>query len=217
MKYALNREDSLVLATPGAEARCPVCRERVHSKCGELLTWHWSHEATLDCDPWFEPETVWHRNWKSYADPERVEVPMQQHRADIVSRDQTVVELQHSPIGPEEVRERENFYGRMVWLIDGSPFEGNFRVTLEGSACRFVWVHARPSWLASISPKFIHGFALGRYVRQVVPPIKRPQWVWTESGRSESIFQIRSMQSDRFVHGTGRIIETDRFIKQLIA
>jgi hypothetical protein len=181
------------------------------------VTWHWAHQAALDCDPWFEPETEWHRSWKALASDERVEVVMGDHRADIVSREGTVVELQHSSISVEDIRARESYYRRMVWLIDGSAFAENFRVTLDGDSARFVWAHSRPAWLAARCPKFIHGFSIGRYVRQVIPPVKRPRWVWSETGRSESLFQIRTLTVGRRVEGTGRIIEVARFIERLIA
>ena len=185
-------------------------------KCGEIKTWHWAHEAVRDCDPWYEPETEWHRSWKAHAPEERVEVTMGPHRADIVGSDGGVIELQHSSIGPDEIRDREAFYGRMVWLIDGSPFAENLRVTIDARQCRFVWAHARPSWLAAAAPKFVHGFSLGRYVRKVVPPMPRPQWVWCESGRSDAILQIRSIEAKRYVQGVGRIIEIERFVERMI-
>lgn len=54
--------------------------------------------------------------------PDLTEVPIvksgQRHIADIIKRDGWVVELQHSPISPEEIWQRERFYGRMFWLFD---------------------------------------------------------------------------------------------------
>ncbi|MBN8609165.1 MAG: hypothetical protein J0L92_01170 [Deltaproteobacteria bacterium] len=110
---------SRVEATPGGRAACPGCAEPVVAKCGELVTWHWAHASgRTDCDPWWEPETPWHREWKSHAPLERQEVVRGSHRADVVLPDGYVIELQHSPISPEEIREREAFYGRMAWLFD---------------------------------------------------------------------------------------------------
>ncbi len=43
------------------------------------------------------------------------------HRADLVTADGWVVELQHSSISPEEIATREEFYGqRMLWLFDAT-------------------------------------------------------------------------------------------------
>ena len=43
-----------------------------------------------------------------------------QHRADIVTRKGTVVELQHSSISVDSIEARESFYGKMIWLFDVS-------------------------------------------------------------------------------------------------
>lgn len=103
----------------GDRAKCPACDSVVIGKCGELIVHHWAHASKLDCDPWSEGETQWHRDWKSCLPPENQEVVIGPHRADIVLADKTVVELQHSAISPEVIREREQFYGNMIWLFDG--------------------------------------------------------------------------------------------------
>jgi hypothetical protein len=38
------------------------------------------------------------------------------------------VELQHSPIPPDELRSREKVYGDMIWIVDAEPFIKNFTV-----------------------------------------------------------------------------------------
>lgn len=40
------------------------------------------------------------------------------HQADIVTHDGIVVEIQHSPISVDTIREREEFYEKMVWVLD---------------------------------------------------------------------------------------------------
>jgi hypothetical protein len=46
------------------------------------------------------------------------------HRADVVTASGGVVELQHSPISPEVIAEREAFYGeRMAWIFDATPLD----------------------------------------------------------------------------------------------
>jgi len=83
------------LATPGARSTCPGCGGELVAKCGRIVTWHWAHLAA-DCDPWSEPESEWHRRWKFWflSHPGvRVEVPMAEHRADVVLADGRIVEL----------------------------------------------------------------------------------------------------------------------------
>ena len=92
------------------------------AKCGKIVVWHWSHRAGKDCDVWAEPESAWHLTWKQQLPAAQVEVSLRKngiaHRADIRRSDGTVVELQHSPLAPEEIQLRESFYGKMVWLFD---------------------------------------------------------------------------------------------------
>jgi competence protein CoiA len=141
--------DDRVQATPGSRAACPGCNARVIAKCGEINIWHWAHEAGKDCDPWSEGESSWHLDWKAKATPSRCEVTIGPHRADIVNRSGTVIEFQHSPLTQDQVREREEFYGDMVWLVDGIDFRGRFHVHNGGDACRFVWPNAR-KWMYAI-------------------------------------------------------------------
>jgi competence protein CoiA len=106
--------------TPRLEGICPSCHTPVIPKCGKVKTWHWAHKDTSDCDAWSEPLTDWHLAWQSAVLDTAVEVVRGSHRADIIGNDSTVIELQHSPIKPEEIKEREDFYGNIVWLFDAT-------------------------------------------------------------------------------------------------
>lgn len=103
-------------AIPGAIGTCPGCGANVRAKCGSVYAWHWSHE-TKDCDPWSEPEGPWHRGWKELFPEEWREVVMGPHRADLRVPG-GVIELQDSSINAEVIKERERFYGRMVWVVN---------------------------------------------------------------------------------------------------
>ena len=121
MFYARDEHGQLVDPSPKARAACPICIGLVQAKCGEWIEWHWAHVGDRDCDTWSETETPWHRWWKERAPAEQREVTMGdkvKHRADIVRDDGYVIELQHSPISGAEIRAREAFYRRMVWLVD---------------------------------------------------------------------------------------------------
>jgi competence protein CoiA len=153
--YALNGT-SRETAVPKARANCPICQSVVIAKCGRIVVWHWAHEAAADCDPWAEPDNAWHRTWQEAAPPDRREVIMGAHRADVIASDGTVVELQHSHIPVEEIAEREAFYGRMIWLFDTIKAVDSGRLdirkrnwqdqpagTLGGAT--FRWKHPRKS------------------------------------------------------------------------
>lgn len=99
---------------------CPVCAGRVIAKCGRVRIHHWAHESAMDCDTWSEGIGPWHLSWQDLVQREFVEVPIGNHRADILGNDGIVVELQHSPIPPDVIALRENFYGNMIWVFDAS-------------------------------------------------------------------------------------------------
>lgn len=155
MRYATVRGfDLSIEASPGARAICPTCESPVIAKCGQINVWHWAHERGLDCDPWSEPMTVWHRAWQNLAPPHRREVRMGGHRADIVSNTGRVFEIQHSSISVEEIRAREAFYGDMVWIFDAREAYAEDRLDLrvksgaQPDLRTFRWKHARKSTAA---------------------------------------------------------------------
>jgi len=123
-------------AEPSLTGCCPGCGAPMIPKCGALKEWHWAHRAGSDCDPWSEPTGPWHLSWQEPLRPAHVEVPMRPHRADIVGNGRVVVELQHSGISAEAIREREQFYGNMVWLFDATF---RFRVVHSGEMAFFAF------------------------------------------------------------------------------
>lgn len=104
------------------------------AKCGRVKVWHWAHKGRLSCDPWWENETEWHRNWKDQFPLEWQEqiaidpATGEKHIADVRTPDGLVIEFQHSPIAPEEIRRREAFYGNMIWIVDGTrgPLDASY-------------------------------------------------------------------------------------------
>lgn len=157
-------------ATPNARGICPQCREPVVPKCGALVTWHFAHRADDDCDHWSEPETEWHRSWKQIAPPDQREVVIGNHRADIVlprrAAGTLVIELQHSPMSPETIAEREAFYRQpesdrwMVWLFDVrdcadriTARPGNGYGRLDESL--YIWKQAKRSLMSATAPVYL--------------------------------------------------------------
>jgi competence protein CoiA len=135
---------------PRATALCPICKSAVRSKCGPIVSWHWAHISGPDCDEWAEPDTAWHRRWQALAPMDRREVVMGKHRADIVTTDGTVIELQHSYLPPDQIAAREQHYGRMLWLFDATEAVKDARLDVrlrrraDGYAT-FRWKHPRKS------------------------------------------------------------------------
>lgn len=141
-------------AMPGCRGFCPGCGAAVVARCGEINVWHWAHEARAECDPWFEGESAWHLKWKRHALASNCEVVMGSHRADIVTATGHVIELQHSSLSPEQVRERERFYGNMTWIIDATEFLENIKFRNHGDHWTFRWRHPR-QWMFSITQELI--------------------------------------------------------------
>lgn len=147
MKFAyLN--GSKTEATKGAQGFCPVCFAPVIAKCGIHRIHHWAHKSNNSCDPWWENETAWHRNWKNLFPEqwqEKVFVNAQtgeRHIADVVTPHtpyNLVIEFQHSHISSEERQSREAFYTqenrRMMWVVDGSRLKNDYKRFLNNFNC----------------------------------------------------------------------------------
>ena len=107
---------------------CPICGAVTIAKCGSKIINHWAHFRLKDCDPWWENETQWHRDWKNNFPLECREISHtapdgEIHRADVKTPTGIIVELQHSPISDKERISREEFYKNLVWVIDGEEFK----------------------------------------------------------------------------------------------
>ena len=124
MKFALV-DDQRIEAQPNLSGRCPSCGQVMLAKCGDIKVWHWAHKGRRICDHWWENETEWHRDWKNRFFTDWQEVPARDetgelHIADIKTPYDLVIEFQHSAIKSDEVRKRTDFYGQVIWIIDGT-------------------------------------------------------------------------------------------------
>ncbi len=124
MKYAFvngQRQE----AQSGIAGVCPACGSPMMAKCGNVRVHHWAHRTISDCDHWWESETAWHRKWKDRFPADWQEVVHRAdngelHIADVKTNQEWVLEFQHSHIRPEERKAREDFYQKLVWIVDGS-------------------------------------------------------------------------------------------------
>jgi competence protein CoiA len=120
-------------AFPGGHGSCPTCASTMVAKCGPRVLHHWAHAGRRNCDPWWENETPWHREWKNLFPEACREISHiapngEIHRADIKTPTGIVIEVQHSSMTDTERLARELFYGNLVWVIDGSTFRQNFDI-----------------------------------------------------------------------------------------
>ena len=137
MKYAVIN-DQRAEAIKGGKGTCPNCGSIVIAKCGVTRINHWSHNRKSNCDDWWEPETEWHRIWKNNYPIQWQEFSMrdektgEKHIADILTNNNLVIEFQHSHIDPKERTARENFYSKMVWVVDGTRLKMDYPRFLKG-------------------------------------------------------------------------------------
>lgn len=147
-------DDKRTEAFSGGRGLCPECGSETIAKCGPRNIHHWAHHRRKDCDPWWENETPWHRDWKNEFPVECREVSHvaengEIHRADVKTRAGIVIEFQHSNMTDEERISREGFYGNLVWVVDGLGFRENFDIYHmlpdpdSGIAKDLVWSKAK--------------------------------------------------------------------------
>ena len=141
MKYALI-DGIRFEAEPKRRGQCPLCNKPVISKCGVHKIWHWAHVSAKICDHWWEPETQWHREYKSEFPESWQEVRLRTgdgelHIADVKTENGFVLEFQHSNILPIERLTRERFYQRMVWVVNERRLKRDlpsFQAALDGAS-----------------------------------------------------------------------------------
>jgi hypothetical protein len=210
MFFADDGSGARVEAWPKASAVCPLCRRVVRARCGEVVEWYWAHERGASCDTWGESETPWHLWWKLRAEPDQREVVMGEHRADIRTP-KGVIELQHSPIAPEEIREREAFYGRMIWLLDGRRMVFGLNEFGLDDVARIERVDV-PQW--SGLPRPPAGFAYWRWRRPRTSFLAAKKRLFIDLG--DEVLEVAEKQASR-TDGfllLGRKERRDEFLKR---
>ena len=143
------KDKEKIKSTPKGTAVCPICKSKVIAKCGVVKSWHWSHKSVNDCDNWAEPESAWHLKWKSYFPKEQQEVIIENHRADIKTKGDIVIELQNSSISADDICDREKFYNKMIWLLNGNTFGNNLKIINKKSYFIFEWKNPPKSFFYS--------------------------------------------------------------------
>jgi competence protein CoiA len=198
-------------AEPQLAGTCPVCGDRMLSKCGTKVLWHWAHYGRKHCDPWWENETEWHRSWKAcFPEDWREQVHFdgrgEKHVADVKTPAGTVLEFQNSAMSPQELQAREQFYGNMLWIVNGTPFINQFFILGRMPSQEVDWVNdivfapqqhntrGRGFWRKSENPGHVPGDMVlihstheiqdeidGAYIGHHLYDWVRPCLVWFES------------------------------------
>lgn len=132
MKFAIVEIEKREALKSGERGLCICCGSETVAHCGNFMVHHWKHKALVECDTWYEGETEWHRNWKNEFPISFQEVVKndprtgEKHIADIFHPTRHLtIEFQHSPISLQEITSREDFYGKLIWIVDVTPFKSN--------------------------------------------------------------------------------------------
>ena len=134
---------------------CPSCEKPVIAKCGELKIHHWAHKGKIECDGWWENETEWHREWKSHfpiAWQEKIHdgANNEKHIADVKTDHDLVIEFQHSALKPEEHQSRNEFYKKIVWVVNGKRLKNDeikfFEAINRGTMCGSMFKTTTGDW-----------------------------------------------------------------------
>ena len=209
MLYANNLTNEKILAEPKLKGYCPFCREQLIPKCGKIKIKHWSHKSINDCDTWSEGETQWHLGWKALVKPKNCEVPIGNHRADIIGNYNKVIELQNSPISSKEIIERENHYKNMIWLFNGKEFINNIELRKKENIFTFRWKHPRKSMWFITKPLFIELPIFNKFDY-------RNQWYNLEED-IQYIFHMKKVFNNVPCGGYGILIKKKDFIKTYLS
>lgn len=176
----------------GQKSICGCCRSEIFAKTGFEREWHWAHYTLDACDDWAEPsgESMWHYEWKRYLRENwgaETEVKMGRHRADAVLPEGLVIELQASPLDPRQVRQRENFYGNMIWIYKADWFNHKFVYFSEQNpkVCEEMQWAINDRWNPYMDykePAFKYPFSW-RAADSAQYEIRKPLYWHTESGQ----------------------------------
>jgi len=135
----------------GQKAFCPSCNETVIGKIYYEKRSHFSHLPSSICSINNGDITDWHLQWQSIFDCKEVRFPEKGLRADVVLKNGTVLEFQHSDIDFKEIRRREQGYKRMIWLFDCTQVKDE-RFFIDGEF--YYWHYPKINWLLYSKPAF---------------------------------------------------------------
>jgi hypothetical protein len=106
---------------------CRCCSSKLVAVLDTTTVKHFRHASTDDCDSSSNDDNLllWHRLWQSTVKPEYTEYIIEKnnkkHRADIyIPENQYVIEIQHSTIELDKIKDREIFYNKMIWIMDNT-------------------------------------------------------------------------------------------------
>lgn len=122
------RDGQLVAPTEsGQRAVCDDCQHPMSARVGRTVIPYWAHLPGQDRECAAgdrDAMSAWHLDWQSLAPAEWREVRWGPRRGDVLLPDGTCLEVQHSPMGADEIRARTDFWvsetGGITWIFDAT-------------------------------------------------------------------------------------------------
>jgi competence CoiA-like predicted nuclease len=147
---------------------CCACDNILIAKKGKINLHHFAHKKNADCVIKRDNDckTPWHILWQNIAKPEYLEKFMgkngKMHIADIVNEKNITIEIQHSNLSPEEIENREEFYGNMIWILDGTnTITDNDMISSKYSV---MFTTTNNYDIIKVSPKFWRAMNKKKYI-----------------------------------------------------
>ena len=233
MRFAEKDGERLLPNPLEKNAICPLCKSGVVGKCGKIKIWHWAHKDNKDCDNWGGRETEWHLNWKNEFPQDSQEVIIGNHRADVKIKD-IVIEFQNTSISLDDIKNRENYYGKMKWILNSAVFAQNLQMRDKNGFKSFRWKWPPKTWLNAISPIYIDMQPLvdewikftelpdeeiissgGGFIKKL-NRVKRKQFLIKEIPKySNKMFLIKKVYNSLPCGGWGKLISKEEFIQEV--
>lgn len=232
MEIAINDNGERISAIPNKTAKCPICNEEVISKCGNIKIWHWAHKVGEDCDSFGEPETEWHLNWKNKFPKENREVILEEgfwdkeshhwsdqnkkHRADIFINN-LVIEFQNSSISSKEIKEREEFYNNMIWVLNGFNLCSGLELRKSNNnIVTFRWKNPPKSWWESNKKIYIdlNWIPLQGVIKDEISNFTSEQLKFYESFLNK-IFYVKKIYPNIPCGGYGILLSKEQFLEEV--
>lgn len=115
---------------------CLGCKNKIIAKKGAINTHHFAHLSSSKCEITRDSDckTPWHILWQNIAKTEYLEKIIindkKMHIADVFNDNNLIIEIQHSNLSVEKIQDRELFYQRMIWILDGTN-----KINKENNTC----------------------------------------------------------------------------------
>jgi len=94
-------------------------------------------------------------DWKKQFPDDWCEFWKTGHRADVCDPSGSVIEFQHSQLGPNEIQERELFWEDLIWVFDAKEWFSNLQLRFRPQKTTFRWKHPRKSVFAARCPVYL--------------------------------------------------------------